>query len=1621
MPPALPDGPGERTPVRFPSVFRLILRSSKGLFWPVVVLVTALLPAFPQATAFAQASAGYSEYYLPGATQQVWDIFENLDNDPDLVEASGMHVVIAATASLDGTTIYYDHWEDGYDFDPDNPGPTADETYTIDTGDVQEFESSNIPVDPRGTATFYDGRDRMFVAGGLVTVTLATWPESIGTVFSLAWEVYPTKPFLTNYTIPVGQDLAGAPTSYLDFTRVYVVVQSTTDGNNVQIDDPGTVGVDVNVTLNRGETTQLYSINTGTTVAAADPVQVQIMAGRARAGGSSEVNGFAMVPDSLWDNEYYGPVGGSVEAGADVDLYLHNPNSSTITINFEDSAGSGSFTVPADSTRSYSGGTGRFVPLNSGVHLSSSSVFWGIGSGDTESPNYDWGFSLIPAFALQDHYYLGWAPGTSQAVPTSNGSPAYVTPVQDDTTVFADFSPTDGTADVSFTLNRLQVQKIFDPDNENTGMHIWATGDIAVAWGEDPDAAATGNPYLDVGYSTLPLPADWLDVVLDIQKSADPTSLPQAPGQTATFTLTVNSFDFPVNDVDVLDTLPPAWVYVAGSTTITLPDSSTITGAAADPGVSGQDLTWDLNQDMAITETLTVEFDAQTTAGVSAGLNQNDGQASGTRLGGAQVFAPLDSAFVYLSPTGLTIDKDTSTPTVDPGTSATYSIVVANGGSNPVTGLTIGDDLPAGFSFASAVIGETNATRTATTNPVVGDNVLAWGTWTINPGGNVTITYVVNVAVGTPLGAYDDTATANSTQSGPIDDAGTAGQDADTPSGQDPETDEDVTLADLAPTLTVTKTPGVASIDEPGGNVTFTLTVENTSSEPVTLNALTDSVFGNLNGQGTCATGGSIAAGATYSCSFSGAVSGNAGETHTNTTSATVSDDEGNTAPANDSAEVLITDVLPTLVVTKSAGVASIPEPGGDVTFTVEVQNTSPEGATLDSLADDVFLDLNGQGSCAAGGTIAAGATYTCSFTGAVSGNAGDTHTNATTASISDDEGNSASDSDDAGVAITNISSSISVTKTADTTGVPEPGASVTFSVQMDNTSAADSVTISSLSDDVHGNLNGQGTCAVPQVVAVGGSYTCSFAATVSGSAGDSETDTVTAAGTDDDGDPVSDVDDAMVFVVGLIKTLVATNQIFTAGTDVAIGEILTYQVVLQLAPGTAGGMTLEDVHDLGLAFDECLSIVPSSGSLTTTVGTFDDVCDAPTVSEEPSGSSDAQDQGRRVLFDFEDVDNPTGSIHTLTVRYTVVVLDNADNDRGVALENAATWSWDAGSGSASAPPVTIVEPTLSLSKTAAPTVGLPGAVITFTLDLGHTGVSDAEAFDLALSDTLPAGLTYVPGSLAWTGVGVAPTPNPPDDSGAPVLEATWPSFPLGSISQITYQATLGSLPAGTSLSNDAFLEWSSLPGDVSTPQSSFNTLSVERAYDPGDPVNVYGLGTSAAVTVAAAGGLPATGFAPGRMTTLPDDALIYQGMFGIRLEIPSLGKSLSIVGVPLTESGWDLTWLWGQAGYLEGTAFPTWAGNTALTAHAYTPDGLPGPFARLADLGWGDQVILQAFGREYIYEVRQVRTVRPTDLSVLRHEELPWLTLLTCAVYDETQGIYLRRVAVQAVLVEIR
>jgi uncharacterized repeat protein (TIGR01451 family) len=349
---------------------------------------------------------------------------------------------------------------------------------------------------------------------------------------------------------------------------------------------------------------------------------------------------------------------------------------------------------------------------------------------------------------------------------------------------------------------------------------------------------------------------------------------------------------------------------------------------------------------------------------------------------------------------------------------------------------------------------------------------------------------------------------------------------------------------DTPSSIVVTKTADPVSLPEPGGNVAFSVSVKNTSAvDSVTISSLTDDIYGNLDGKGTCDVPQTIAAGATYSCSFTGAVSGSAGSSHTDVVTASGKDDDGNDVSDEDDATVTITNVASSILVTKTADPVSLPEPGGNASFSVTVKNTSAvDSVTISSLTDDIYGNLEGKGTCDVPFTLAPGASYDCSFTGAVSGTAGSSHKDVVTASGTDDDGNPVSDEDDATVTITDLGSSILVTKTADPTSLPEPGGNASFSVTVKNTSAADSVTITSLSDDIYGNLDGKGTCDVPFTLAPGASYSCAFTGAVSGNAGSAHKDVVTASGTDDDGSPVSDEDDATVTISNVPSAIQVTK-----------------------------------------------------------------------------------------------------------------------------------------------------------------------------------------------------------------------------------------------------------------------------------------------------------------------------------------------------------------------------------------------------------------------------------------------------------------------------------------------
>ena len=613
-----------------------------------VILLIFIVLLIPEFYCQADISSGYQEYFVPGDEEQLWNLYVDNDNNPALIDILGIHSAVSVTASLRSSTVYYDHWENGYNFDPENPESTYDEKRVLDFGEVAEFESSNVPVNPRGAATYYDGRDRIYTAGGPVSVIRVSWPESIGTVYSLAWELYPVNVMLESYEIPIGEDLATGPQGYHDFTNTYITAQATKNNTNITIDNPLTAGVEINTNLNMGETVVLYDVGVGTVVDADKNVQVQILVGAPWPGGSSEMRGFSVFPDDLWSKEYYNPVPNF--SGIDSELYLYNPGDSPMAVTYEDKSGSGNCSVPSNYTFSFTDACGKSLIEDSGVYLKADRQFWVLGSIDSGNMAYDWGFTLIPDYALSDEYYLGWAPGTSEPVPTSNGSPIYITPVRDNTRIYIDYSPTDNVVDVIYTADRFESIKVFDPDNENTGMHIWSTGPMAILWGEDPDTATSGNPYLDVGYTTLPILAEWLDPVFDLDKSIDNEFDAFNPAGATAFKLVAKTFNYPVYDVVVKDYLPYGWVYVPNSSSIIYPDGSMVTGSAADPLVSGLELTWNVGIDMGTYETLVIKFSAASTDDAIVGYNQNNSEATATRHEGDQIFSPIAREFVYVFP-----------------------------------------------------------------------------------------------------------------------------------------------------------------------------------------------------------------------------------------------------------------------------------------------------------------------------------------------------------------------------------------------------------------------------------------------------------------------------------------------------------------------------------------------------------------------------------------------------------------------------------------------------------------------------------------------------------------------------------------------------------------------------------------------------------------------------------------------------------------------------------------------------------------------------------------------------------------------------------------------------------
>jgi LPXTG-site transpeptidase (sortase) family protein len=325
---------------------------------------------------------------------------------------------------------------------------------------------------------------------------------------------------------------------------------------------------------------------------------------------------------------------------------------------------------------------------------------------------------------------------------------------------------------------------------------------------------------------------------------------------------------------------------------------------------------------------------------------------------------------------------------------------------------------------------------------------------------------------------------------------------------------------------------------------------------------------------------------------------------------------------------------------------------------------------------------------------------------------------------------------------------------------------------------------------------------------------------------------------------------------------------------------------------------------------------------------------------------------------------------------------------------------------------------------------------------------SNIAAIDVQVTDNIPAGTTYVPGSIdcdpqgssSTVNAGVVTTPVSPLGAAAPA----WSCGFDAANNRVQWQGTIGPDDGNlteAAAANEVIITFrvtvDNAVNQVQNTGSSRTDINDNGDFDEETVLNTSVVNSNIVIwnraqdpdpetppvvppTLPAI--LPVTGFAPNMVSVLPEQpaSKLYSST-GVWLEIPSLGVQMPIVGVPLAEEDWDVSWLGNQAGWLEGTAFPSWKGNSAVTGHVTLADGASGPFAKLGNLKWGDKVVVHAYGYVYTYQVRENKVIAPNNTSVLKHEADSWLTLITCKNYNEATDTYANRVSVRAVLISVQ
>jgi len=384
--------------------------------------------------------------------------------------------------------------------------------------------------------------------------------------------------------------------------------------------------------------------------------------------------------------------------------------------------------------------------------------------------------------------------------------------------------------------------------------------------------------------------------------------------------------------------------------------------------------------------------------------------------------------------------------------------------------------------------------------------------------------------------------------------------------------------------------------------------------------------------------------------------------------------------------------------------------------------------------------------------------------------------------------------------------------------------------------------------------------------------------------------------------------------------------------------------------------------------------------------------------------------------FSFSGGSLPASGTCTLTLSATMTVNGNLTNT--ISAKAVTTLNGASNPDPAEASLTNL--PGASVSKFFSSKSITTGTYSLLTITIQNTG--NVSLSGMGLKDTLPGTL---PAGLV---IANPPAPAPTNNcggtlsavAGTQIIQLTNGSLAASSSCSFVVSVTSSkpgsyqnTIPAGT-LSSDQ----GATNHNVATDTLVVTAKSVSRG---GGGRGGNNSTPNASAVVANAFIIPVTGFAPGMITKLDTSSRPAYDATSLTIEIPVIKVNSSIVGVESKNGSWDVSWLQNQVGWLNGTAYPTWKGNSVLTAHVVNADGKPGVFSHLKSLGIGEYIFVYSSGYRYTYKVVSNDVVQPNDASVMKHEDKSFLTLITCDSYDAKTGTYLQRVVIGAMLVDVR